>query len=99
MLGTSCKPIILAMVFDLSDLLLISGVSGTSTGIPYTFWAPLSGRVFSFLGMFLNSWAGTPGVSFVATIWMISIYTRISYPLGIDHCGGGECKGFFLGGL
>ena len=62
MLWTSYKPISLGMVFDFFDLLLTSGVCGTSRGIPCTLQGPLSERMCSFWGMFLASWTGPLGV-------------------------------------
>ena len=48
MLQNSCEPISLGMRFDLFDLILTSGVSLTSRGMPYTLQAHLSKRICSF---------------------------------------------------
>ena len=62
MLQTSCEPISLGMGFDLFDLLLTSGASGTSKGMPCALQAPLYEKVYSAWGMLLANLARPPGV-------------------------------------
>ena len=62
MLLTSCELNSLCMGFDLIELLLTFGSSGTSRGIPYIVQAPLFERLCPGQGIFVANWAGSPEV-------------------------------------
>ena len=97
----SYYPISLSIGFDLFGLLLTSSTHGTSRGMPLTLKTPLSERVCFSWDMFLANWTGPLGVKgfFCCLFFLIPIYTRIGYPLGMGHSGDGECKGCCLGSL
>ena len=55
-----------------------------------------------FLGHISNQLGWTPwGERFLLLLvfWLIPIHTKMSYFLGVGYFGGGECKGYCLGGF